>query len=87
MLEKSDDNEIENDAVRPKCDEEAAAGDEDAASKQEWNANDRAAAAKKMHEENDEVTSEDVKIGRLIEERRKYCKRRGTSFERSELTF
>ena len=60
---KSDGNEIENDtvrpmdaekivivndAVRPKCDEEAAAGDEDAAaSKQEKKAKDRAAAAKK----------------------------------------
>ena len=59
-----------NDAVRPECDEEAAAGDEDAAGKHEKKARGRAAAAKKILEEHYEVTSEDVKNRRLIEEMR-----------------
>ena len=59
-----------------KCDEDAAksAVDEDtngaAASKKEKNANGKAAAAKKISEENCEDTSEDETIRRLIEERR-----------------
>ena len=60
-----------SDAVRPKCDEEAAVGDEDAAIKHEKKAKNRAAAAKKqILEENDEVTSVDVQTRRLIEESR-----------------
>ena len=49
---------------------EAAAVDEDATKKQEKNANDGAAAAKEILEEDVEVTNEDVEIRRLIEERR-----------------
>ena len=66
--EKSAETEIESDAVHPKCDGEAAAVDEDAANKQEQKAND--GAARKILEENDEVTNEYVEIRRLIEERR-----------------
>ena len=68
--EKSAKTANENDAVCPKCDGESAAVDENATNKQEKNANEGAAAAKKKPEENDEVTSENVEIGRLIEERR-----------------
>ena len=59
--EKPIDNEIVNEAVCPKCDDEAAAVDEDATNKQEKIANDTA-AAKKILEENDEATSDDVEI-------------------------
>ena len=68
--EKSAETENENDAVCPKRDDEAAAVDEDATNKQGKNANEGAAAAKKILEENDEVTNEDVEIRRLVEERR-----------------
>ena len=46
--EKSAEIGNENDAVRPMCDGEAAAVDEVAANKQEKNANERAAAARKI---------------------------------------
>ena len=82
--EKPIDNEIANDAVCPKRDDEAAAVDEDATKEQEKIANDKAAAAKKILEENDEAINEDVEFGRLIEERRNYCKRRSRTPERSE---
>ena len=68
--EKLAENGIENDAVCPKCDEEVAAVDEDATSRQEKNANEGPAAAKKIIEENDEVTNENVEIKRFIEGRR-----------------
>ena len=74
--EKFAETEIENDAVRPKCDDEAVAVDEDATKKQEKNANEGAAAAKKILEESDEVTNEDVEIGRLIEVRRETTPKR-----------
>ena len=65
--ETSVETENENDAVCPECDDEAAAVDEDATNKQEKNANEGAAAAKKILEENDEVTNEDVESRRLID--------------------
>ena len=82
--EKSAEIAKENDAVCPKCDEEATIVDWDAASKREKKANDRAAAAKKILEENDEVTSEDEQIGRLIEESRNIARGEKHHFERSE---
>ena len=68
--EKSAELSKENDAVCPRCDEEATVVDWDAASKREKKAKDRTAAAKKILEENDEVTSEDVQSRRIIEESR-----------------
>ena len=59
--EKLAESEIENDEVCPKCDDEGAAVDEDATNKQENNANEGVAAAKKILEENDEFTNEGEK--------------------------
>ena len=76
---RSVDNANEEDEIRPKCDvyaksvvDEAASGA--ATSKQERDANGKAAAAKMISEEIAESTNEDVTIRRLIEERRKIAR-------------
>ena len=68
--EKSAETENENDAVCPKCDDEATAVDEDATNNQEQNANEGAAAAKKHTRRKDEITNPNVEIRKLIEDRR-----------------
>ena len=56
-------------AVRPKRDMDAEVFEQDAKNEQEQNAND-GAAAKKILQDNDDVSNEDVEITRLIGEGR-----------------
>ena len=79
--------ENENDAVCPKCGDEAAAVDEDATNKREKNANEgaAAAAAKKILEESDEVTNEDVEISETRNDQ-KDKKRYNESLKSSEVS-